>query len=90
MRPTGFEPATVGFGVQRSTVGATPSYVISSKYITIKNWSFILRDVHIKEYQIYFYYCPFSLINFFFDLMKTFLSLRDHLLLDLLKPCYNL
>ena len=26
MRATGFEPATVGFGVQRSTVGATPSY----------------------------------------------------------------
>ena len=25
MRPTGFEPATTGFGVQRSTVGATPS-----------------------------------------------------------------
>ena len=25
MRATGFEPATVGFGVQRSTVGATPS-----------------------------------------------------------------
>ena len=27
MRATGFEPATVGFGVQRSTVGATPSWV---------------------------------------------------------------
>ncbi len=27
MRATGFEPATVGFGVQRSTVGATPSSV---------------------------------------------------------------
>jgi hypothetical protein len=25
VRATGFEPATVGFGVQRSTVGATPS-----------------------------------------------------------------
>ncbi len=33
MRATGFEPATVGFGVQRSTVGATPScvdYLISN------------------------------------------------------------
>lgn len=29
MRATGFEPATVGFGVQRSTVGATPSQLIS-------------------------------------------------------------
>jgi hypothetical protein len=27
MRATGFEPATVGFGVQRSTVGATPSRI---------------------------------------------------------------
>jgi hypothetical protein len=26
VRSTGFEPATVGFGVQRSTVGATTSY----------------------------------------------------------------
>jgi hypothetical protein len=30
VRATGFEPATVGFGVQRSTVGATPSQVILS------------------------------------------------------------
>ena len=33
MRATGFEPATVGFGVQRSTVGATPSRV---EYVVLK------------------------------------------------------
>ena len=37
MRPTGFEPATVGFGVQRSTVGATPSYVNDYRRTSVKN-----------------------------------------------------
>ena len=37
MRPTGFEPATVGFGVQRSTVGATPSYVNTFRITSAKN-----------------------------------------------------
>ena len=36
MRATGFEPATVGFGVQRSTVGATPSRVRNSKCLMTK------------------------------------------------------
>ena len=30
----GFEPTTVGFGVQRSTVGATPSRLIALKPFT--------------------------------------------------------
>ena len=30
VRAMGFEPTTVGFGVQRSTVGATPSPILHS------------------------------------------------------------
>ena len=43
VRATGFEPATVGFGVQRSTVGATPSHDTVSLLNRASSARFLIR-----------------------------------------------
>ena len=47
MRATGFEPATVGFGVQRSTVGATPSWVTLLPQLRLSSLCFLINIISI-------------------------------------------
>lgn len=54
VRAMGFEPTTVGFGVQRSTVGATPSPMLSSLPLSLSTQSsFIMVSVFLGSKSSY-------------------------------------